>query len=108
MGKKKKKKLKKRFIKQRLQALEQQGLKTASKVKPVPVTDFVKKEKKEIKSEPKEETKKEKDYIKKDIRKVSIIIGVFIVIFVILIIVNSRTNLLSQTADKIFSVLNIG
>lgn len=118
MGKKKKKKLKKKFIKQRLQALEQQGFKESPKEKPTPAADFVKKEKKEVRTESrpevdepmaqKEEITEEKDYIKKDLKKVGFITLALLVIFVVLIIVNLKTNFLSQTANKIFFALNIG
>ena len=108
MGKKKKKKLKKKFIKQRLQALEQQGFKAGPKEKPAPAAPFNKKEKKKFLAKSEKETTEEKDYIKRDLRKAAIIAGIFIVIFVVLIIVNSRTDFLSQAANKIFSALSIG
>jgi hypothetical protein len=108
---KKKKKLDKKLIAERLRELEAEAQEGKD---PLPVKS-VKKEaaktlhKKTMVSEPREKKLNDADeIIVKDVKKVAILTTVIIVIFVALYLVNLKTNYILKASDKIFNVLHIG
>lgn len=115
---KKKKKLDKKLIEERLRELEAEAKEGKN---PLPVkrevaetpkdshlTEEESQNKAEIK-EPEEKSLSDSDKMAiRDMKKVAILTLIIIVIFVALYIVNLKTNYILKTSDKIFNILHIG
>ncbi|MCX6811879.1 MAG: hypothetical protein NT039_04270 [Candidatus Berkelbacteria bacterium] len=116
---KKKKKLDKKLIKERLRELEAEAkvvkgspprqkemkVKTYQTASPEIEND---QEKVTIKEAPKKKFNESDELILRDVKKVAILCTVIIVIFVALYFVNLKTNYLLKASDKIFNILHVG
>lgn len=116
---KKKKKLDKKLIEERLRELEAEAkegkssypLQKEIKTKTTKTPNLVKKEDQSKASieEPQEKKMSDSDEMAiRDMKKVAILTLIIIVIFVALYFVNLKTNYILKTSDEIFNVLHIG
>lgn len=104
---KKKKKLDKKLIQERLRELETETRITRTEKKEPSLTQ---KQKESPKEEQVEIKRDETDnfLIIKDLKKVALLTGVIILIFITLYFINLKTNLILQASDKIFNILHVG
>ena len=101
MSKKKKKKINKKIIQERLKSLQSIAGKGQEKTQKV--------EERKVKTKKEDvEVKKEDDYILSDMKKVFYVSLLVLLIFVVLILLNLKTNYLNEGSIWIFKALSVG
>lgn len=107
---KKKKKLNKRLIEERLRELETETRFRATKPAQAQETTPEKKIKtnREKKREPEAEKNGADQIIKNDVKKVALTLMAVIIIFTALYLVDQKTNLILNLSAKIFALLHVG
>lgn len=105
---KKKRKLDKKLIAERLRELETEARVAKPNKTVAPLAATPQKEEK-IEEKTTDEQPNEGDrFIVRDMKKVAILTVAIIAVFVVLYFVNLKTNLILKTSDKIFNLLHVG
>lgn len=106
--KKKKKKLNKKLIEQRLRELEIEAKENKPKQTIESQTQAISKKQKESTETPVKKLNQSDLLIIKDLKKIALVAAIIVIIFAALFVINSKTNYILIASDKILSILHVG